>query len=189
MRFFKGFSSLTIAALAVGMVSTAAAGPTDGVADADSNVVIGKLRLIKNGDEVRLGDGWFSNRARLKIVADSGERFEVPVGKDGAVIWEATPGTYRVSGVEFMVRGDAVNVDWDLAFDAEPESQATYIGTVTLETSFSPNYYGLEGTVDTFSVTNDCSSDCSALLADTGHAEGEAVVALLRPTGPLMSSQ
>lgn len=152
-------------------------------------VVIGKFRLVKNGAEVNLGDGFLANKAVLHVEDSAGrEQLSAAVGPNGEFTWALEPGSYQLSGIDFMVRGQRMNVDSRFEFDATSTAEATYVGTITLQTSFDSGYYGLNGVIDNYSIVDDCFTDCDGILARIGMPEGSAEVSLVRADEQLLSN-
>ena len=156
-----------------------------GEAAADSattdTLVFGRFRLIRNGEDVRLGEGFFANHATLHLHAP-GKTAPVKgkVGRNGEFAWVLDAGKYRVSGIEFMARGDRFTVSTEVAFTASDEHRAAYLGTIALETSLESGYHGMDVRAERYSVSDDCETDCDRMLADLGMPEGSATVALMR---------
>ena len=143
--------------------------------------VFGRFRLIRNGEDVRLGEGFFANHATLHLHAP-GESAPIKgkVGKNGEFAWALGAGQYRVTGIEFMARGDRFTVSTEVAFTASGKHRAAYLGTITLETALESGYHGMDVTAERYSVSDDCETDCDRMLADLGMPEGSATVALMR---------
>ena len=159
-------------------------------ADSGKALVIGKIELVKNGTEVKLGNGFFASQATLSLVnTNSLTRKTVDVGPGGEFAWALEPGRYRLSGIGFMVRGERIDVAGNFAFDASTDNAATYIGTINLQTTFDSGYYGLSGVIDSYTVSNDCSRDCAGILSRMGMPADAATVALLQPDQQLVSSK
>lgn len=144
-------------------------------------LVFGRFRLIRNGEDVRLGEGFFANHATLHLHAP-GEAAPIKgkVGRNGEFAWALDAGKYRVTGIEFMARGDRFTVSTAVAFTASGKHRAAYLGTISLETSLESGYHGMDVTAERYSVSDDCETDCDRMLADLGMPEGSATVALMR---------
>ena len=144
-------------------------------------LVFGRFRLIRNGEDVRLGEGFFANHATLHLHAP-GEAAPVKekVGKNGEFAWVLDAGNYRLTGIEFMARGERFTVSTDVAFTASGKHRAAYLGTITLETSLASGYHGMDVRAERYSVSDDCETDCDRMLADLGMPEGSAAVVLMR---------
>jgi hypothetical protein len=147
-------------------------------------VVIGKFRLLRNGYEARLGNGFFATSAKLHVNRDGNPQEIVgEVGRDGQFVWILEPGNYRISSIAFDNRGDSVEPVTNFAFTVADGADATYIGTITMEATFESGYYGLSGTVDRYAVIDDCAADCDARLAALGLSRDRAVVSLAHQSG------
>lgn len=156
----------------------------------DDALVIGKLRIVKNGTEVSLDRGFFANEASLRLVQlDSQERFQRKVGRGGEIAWDVEPGAYRVEGIDFMVRGERVSAQSNFVLNVTAATAATYVGTVTLEATFEGGYAGLAGSIDGYSVTDECAQDCAPILSRAGLADESLTVSLMRSNLQLFSSQ
>jgi len=152
----------------------------------DSAVVFGKFRLVRNGDTVKLGNGIFANSATLRLIQDGvGDTIVGQVGRNGEFAWVLQPGEYRVSNIGFKTRGDTFEPEADFSFTVAPGNDAVYVGTVTLESTMNYGYYALNGTIDSYSVDNDCAADCATRLQKLGLDSDEVVVALLQQEGRL----
>ena len=166
--------------LAAGCATGSAPAVTETVS-ADEAVVMGRFRLIRNGDEVALGDGIFANKATLIMHAD-GEptSFDGAVGDEGEFQWSLVPGRYHIDEVGFMVHGEHFSPSADLTFVVSEDFAAVYVGTIIVETTLDSGYYGLDGSVKAVSVENDCDSDCATLAAHAGVANDAYGVMLAR---------
>ena len=175
---------LAMAGCSLTVVETGADSP----ALADDAVVIGKLRVVRNGTDVGLGRGFFASRATVDLIdLDTADHFEADVGENGEFAWTLAEGSYTLESIDFMVRGERVSLTGDFAFDVGRACPATYIGTITVETTFDSGYYGLTGAIDGYSITDDCEADCAPMLTRLGVAADAATVALLRPAGRRVS--
>ena len=144
------------------------------------NVVLGKFRLVRNGEEVALGDSIFANHATLHLYnAGNAEEIKAQVGRNGEFAWALVPGDYRITNIEFLVRGDTFAPSTKFSFVVEPGNEATYVGTITLVTTFESGYYGLDGVIDSSSVDDDCEADCAAMLARLDMPDEAATVSLI----------
>ena len=152
-------------------------------------VVFGKFRLIRNGNEARIGNDLLSTTATLTLKqAGSAEEFVGAVGADGEFAWALEPGFYRVASIGFDNRGERVEPITNFTFKVNGDHEAIYIGTVTLEATFDSGYYGLNGVVDGYSVSNDCASDCARRLAQLGLSSGDLATALMYQPRPVAST-
>lgn len=184
-------SLLTAAActLAMALTTGCASLPEGNSSMADSTVAIGKFRLVRNGNDIALGKGFAANKAVLHVSnLDSGKSFTADVGPDGEFSWLLKPGSYELSGMDFLVRGQRMNVDSRFRFDVSA-SGATYVGTITLETTFANGYYGLSGNIDHYSIVDECFSDCNGILARIGLPADSAAISLARAGDQLVSQQ
>ena len=151
--------------------------------ETDAAVVLGKFRLVKNGEEVPLGTSVFANNATLHLVCDdSQEEIKAKVGPNGEFAWVLKPGNYRIANIEFLVRGDSFAPSTRFEFVANAENDATYVGTITLVTTFESGYYGLDGVIDSSSITDDCATDCPEMLTRLDMDKDAATVSLIHAT-------
>ena len=152
-------------------------------------VVFGKFRLIRNGEEAHIDNGFLLTSAAMYL-RRAGEPGKIrgKVGHDGEFAWALEPGNYRVSSIRFSNRGERVEPITNFSFSVAGDSEALYIGTVTLETTFDSGFYGLNGVVDGYSVRNDCSRDCAARLENLGLDASDATVSLLAQPSPMASA-
>lgn len=146
----------------------------------DDAVVVGRFKLIRNGEPVELGDGILANRATLHL-HNAGNQSEIDarVGENGEFAWVIPPGRYRIANIEFCVRGETVSPSTKFEFSANGNDPVTYIGTITLETTFDSGYYGVDGFVDGYTVEDDCESDCAAMLSRLDLGNNVARVSLI----------
>jgi len=145
------------------------------------SVVFGKLRLVRNGEEVSFGPGLFANSARLTLQQSGGERqFAGRVGRDGEFSWALPAGDYSVESIAFRVQDRLVSPETSFRFTVSPEHDASYLGTITLEATFDAGYLGVHGGVDRFLVHDDCASDCARRLAQFGVADSRSTRSLVR---------
>ena len=143
-------------------------------------VVIGKFRLLRNGEEVEFGDGIFANSAKLHIYKDGASQEIVgKVGRDGEFAWALEPGDYTLSSIAFKHRGETIEPSTNFSFAVSANHDASYVGTITLETTFNSGYYGTSGVIERFYITDDCSTDCSNMLGSLGMADAVAASSLL----------
>ena len=173
-----------IAALAItGCSTTETIDSSDRLADVidgGEKVVFGKFRLIRNGEEADIGDGIFGTTAEIHFVNGDGERGIVgKVGKHGEFAWALEPGSYRVTTIGFDNRGEREEADAKLAFTVPADRSAVYVGTITLEASFDSGYYGTNGSVDNFFISNDCATDCGKRLEALGLAMESLTVSVV----------
>lgn len=143
-------------------------------------LVFGKFRLVRNGNEADLGTGPFANRAMLHMVNGKDDRDIVgQVGDDGEFAWTLAPGRYQLTAIDFDSRGERETTETNFTFAVPADHEAVYIGSITLETTFESGYYGLNGTVDDYRVTNDCATDCANRLDRLGLSMDDMTVELL----------
>lgn len=143
-------------------------------------VVIGKFRLVRNGEEVDFGEGVFANSAKLHIYQDGANQEIVgKVGRDGEFAWVLEPGDYMLSSIAFKHRGETIEPAANFAFTVSADHDASYVGTITLETTFSSGYYGTSGVIERFFISNDCATECGKMLGDLGMADTLAATSLL----------
>lgn len=136
---------------------------------ATEGIVFGKFRLVRNGQEIQLGDGIFANSATLHLQkSDNGREIVGEVGRDGEFAWALAPGVYRMSSIGFSFRGEKVESQTNFSFAVSADHRASYVGTVTLEATFHSGYHGTSGTVDRITVRNDCEAGCEKRLAELG---------------------
>ena len=142
-------------------------------------VVFGKFRLVRNGQEVRLGEGIFANSATLHLHKSGSNREIVgEVGRNGEFAWALAPGSYRMSSIGFSFRGEKVESQTNFNFSLSADHPASYVGTVTLEATFDSGYHGTSGTVDRITVRNDCEAECESRLEELGLASGAVTASL-----------
>ena len=143
-------------------------------------IVLGRFRLVRNGNDARLGRGPFATRAMLHMAGGKDRREVVgQVGADGEFAWALAPGRYRLTAIGFDSRGERETAQTDFTFVVPADHKAVYIGSITLETTFESGYYGLNGTVEDYGVTNDCAADCARRLHRLGLSANDMTVALL----------
>ena len=148
--------------------------------EAEPAVVMGKFRLVKNGEEVALGDGIFANNATLHLYcADRETEVNAKVGPNGEFAWALEPGSYRISDIEFMVRGKRFAPTTNFEFVADVNDEVTYIGTITLVTTWEFGHQGVDGVVDSASVDDECATDCAGMLARLDMGQDAATVSLV----------
>ena len=168
MRKFTLSYIVFLSALA-GFSSTAVAAD-DVISSSDDGVVVfGKFRLLKNGYETKFGDGIFGNFAALRLYrVDDQEEFTIKVGNGGEFSGRLAPGDYYIMNVSFKYRGETIRPDTNFMFNVSGDSSANYLGTLTLEATFSSDYNGTKGSFDRFLVADECASVCERRLAELG---------------------
>ena len=154
------------------------------------SLVIGKFELVRNGAEVPLGDGLFSNTARMYLEGSGVSReIAVRVGDNGEFAWPLAPGDYEISHVAFDFHGERLKAPTNLVFGVSDDARASYIGTITLEVSLSSGYHGIAGSYDRFTIRDDCATDCSRLLSGAGLSTEDAESALAEWRGRVVASR
>jgi len=155
-------------------------------ASAGEHVAFGKFRLVRNGYETKLGKGIFANSAVLYLY-QTGDSDEIigKVGMGGEFAWSLQPGSYQVSSIDFNNRGEKISLNTDFKFAVSADHPASYLGTMTLETTLDNGYYGVNGTVDRYTVTDDCAKECSRRLSQLGLSMEDATVALMQEQSQL----
>ena len=142
-------------------------------------VVFGKLRLISNGKEVELGEGIFAKSATLQLrQPGAGQEIQGKVGREGEFAWVLEPGYYSVSSIGLKYHGETVEPQTNFRFSVSADHKASYVGTITLEASFDPGYFGLRAMVDRYTVKNECAANCERRLAQLGLSGEAATVSL-----------
>lgn len=152
-------------------------------------VVIGKVRLIKNGKEVNLANNLFAGAPRLHLTdGRSGRSLRAKVGSNGEFAWPVDAEFYNVSAIEFVVNGrrydhslQRVLFPTYLTLTASEDRQATYVGTITLEIDIDFGYQGMSARAMGMNVTNECDSVCDRQLAGLGLGRDDLAIQLLRP--------
>ena len=102
------------------------------------------------------------------------------VGRDGEFAWLLEPGDYTLSSIAFKHRGETIEPAANFAFAVSADHDASYVGTVTLEATFSSGYYGTSGVIERFFISDDCAAQCSKMLSKLGMADTVAASSLLR---------
>ncbi len=172
---------LAIGALA-GCSTTASINSGEELAKATTNgekVAFGQFKLVRNGEMANLGTGIFDSSVRLHVENGGEHDFVGRVGDNGEFNFAIEPGMYRITGVEFDNRGEAVVTDVNFVFTVSPKHEATYIGTITLDASVDFGYHGTQGAINDYTVTNDCATDCAGRLETLGLAADSMTVALV----------
>lgn len=173
--------NFAVTILAGALFAGCASNPAPLAGAADGATVFGKFRLLRNGEEVIFGNGIFANSAMLNLYEADGERQIVAnVGRDGEFSWNLAPGDYRLSSIAFMFHGERVEPQTNFVFSVSAEHAASYVGTVTLESTFQSGYLGPNGAVDRITIVDDCRTDCGSRLARLGLKGENAAVSLPR---------
>ncbi len=181
---------LAVLALATGCAATVTnIDSSDELAKATNGVmhpvVFGKLEFVRNGERVELGEGILSTTAKVQLYDQDGNRQIVGnVGEDGEFSWMLEPGTYQVARIGFRYQGRDVAPETNFLFTVSPEHDATYLGTISLEATFDAGYNGVSGTVEKFTVWNECASDCETRLTELGLSDTASTMSLFTWDGP-----
>jgi hypothetical protein len=155
---------------------------------AEGAVAFGKFQLIRNGEAASIGNGLLSTSAVMTLhKAGEYEPFVGQVGADGDFAWALEPGFYRVSSIRFDNRGERVQPITNFTFSVDRDHAAVYVGTITLEATFESGYYGLNGIVNGYTVSNDCASDCAPRLEQLGLDVADATISLMYEQSQLAS--
>lgn len=176
--------NLTLALLvfysALGVFSSSAVAADDVNLTSDrETIVFGKFRLLKNGAETPLGEGFFSNVASLRLYrTDDQEEFTVKVRENGEFASALTPGEYYVMYISFKYRGETIRPETNFMFDVSDDGQPVYVGTITLDAKFKNGYHGSKGSFERYLVHNECASVCERRLAELGLDNAVAVTSL-----------
>ena len=160
---------------------------------ASDTVVFGQFRLIRNGQEVRQGEGLFGSSARLTLIGEGQREIVGKVGRNGEFAWVLPPGEYSVSSLSFGNYGDRnprarLETPTNLSFTVSADKDAAYIGTITLEATLDSGYYGVNGTFDRYTVSNDCGAVGADRRAALGLTADDVAVSLLRQEGRMAAS-
>ena len=152
-RITRNLTVITVCFIAVAGLSGCAATANNVNADANAGatgpVAFGKFRLVRNGYEMKVGEGIFANSATLQVYDADGDReMKGKVGRNGEFSWALEPGSYRIVSVGFKYHGERVAPPANFAFEVSAGHKATYVGTIMLEVSFEAGQYGTTGTVD-----------------------------------------
>lgn len=182
-----GISILVIFYSLAGFTSSVSAESSANVDNADyadapviqRAVVFGKFRLMKNGNEVQLGQGLFGNSALLRLYrASDQEEVTSRVGKNGEFSAKLAPGDYYLTSIAFQHQGETIEPETNFVFSVSADHHASYVGTITLETTFGSSYNGMKGSIDRIMIGNDCATDCAARLEQFGMANNTVATAL-----------
>ena len=176
-------AGILAAALLAGCGTTASIESREDFANHASTgtVIFGKFRLIRNGTEANVGNSLFGTTVLIQVDNDRPEHSIVgKVGDDGEFAWALEPGNYVISSIAFDNRGERQETDAHLAFTVSGDHKAVYIGTITLEASLDSGYYGTNGSVDDFQISNDCGSECQARLQALGLSTNDMTVSLMQ---------
>lgn len=156
---------------------------------ATDTIVFGKFRLVRNGEEIRLGEGIFANSATLELQrSGSNGKIVGEVGRDGEFAWALEPGSYRMSSIGFSFRGEKIESPTSFSFAVSSDHPASYVGTIALEATFDSGYHGTSGTVDRITVRNDCETECEQRLMELGLPAGAATASLFHWEGRVAST-
>jgi len=183
-RVAQGVGALLLTLIFAGCASTAPGlDPVKGIsAQQGDAVVIGKVRLIRNGKEVPLADDMLASTPKLHLTdLRHGRTIKAEVGENGEFAWPLQAEYYNISGIEFLVNGQKVLFPTYLTFAAGNDTKATYVGTITLETDIDSGYYGLSARAMSMSIANDCDRLCGRHLYDLGLDEDDLSIGLVRP--------
>jgi hypothetical protein len=143
-------------------------------------LVVGKLRLVRNGYEVPLGDGLLSNTATLRLYKDgAGDQIIGKVGDNGEFAWPLTAGDYEIASVGFGFRGERLSAPTNLVFTVSEGDRVSYIGTITMEVTLETGYNGTLGSLDRFWIGDDCATDCDRLVSNAGLSSTTATTSLV----------
>jgi len=147
---------------------------------AAGSLVVGKFELVRNGEEVPLGDGLFSNTVRMSLIGPGGDKeITVKAGDGGDFAWPLARGEYEISHVAFDFHGERLQAPTNLAFSVSDNVRASYIGSITLEVTLGSGYGGTFGSFDRFRVRNDCATDCDRLFTRAGISSEDTETALV----------
>lgn len=185
-------ASMILAVLALATGCAATAPNIDSEADlanaSNGNshpVVFGKLEFVRNGERVELGEGVLATTAKVQLHDQDGNRQIVgDVGDDGEFSWVLAPGTYEVAKIGFRYQGQDIAPETSFEFTVSPEHDATYLGTISMEATFGAGYNGVNGTVEKFTVWNECAEDCGTRLTELGLSDNSSTMSLFRWDGP-----
>lgn len=191
-RYITGFTAVVFSILLSGCAATGAGlDPVKGLDEKQSDaIVIGKIRLIKNGDEVALGDGMFSTAPRVHMVDVRNDRsVRAKVGDNGEFAWPLQAEYYNVTGIEFLVNGQQILFPTYLTFAPSSTKDATYVGTITLDMDVDSGFYGVTAKAASMNISDECNSMCDRHLANLGLDRNDLDIGLVRPDVSLATAQ
>jgi hypothetical protein len=137
--------------------------------DTAATVVFGRFELLRNGHTVDFGDGIFASSATLNLNESGSVKPIVGhIGRDGEFAWLLEPGTYQVTSIGFRYHGQKIQPPTGFTFTVPEGYRSSYVGTITLETSFDRGLLGTRARVDRYLIDDDCAAVCEARLTRLG---------------------
>ncbi len=137
--------------------------------DPAATVVFGRFELLRNGHAADFGNGNFASSATLNLTA-SGSATPVVghIGRNGEFAWLLEPGTYQVTSIGFRYHGQKIEPSTGFTFTVPEGYRSSYVGTITLETSFDRGLLGTRARVDRYLIDDDCAAVCETRLTRLG---------------------
>lgn len=168
----------TAAALAIAVL--AAGCSTTGVSGGAERVAFGSLTLISNGHEHALGDRLVDRHAVIEVRSKRDQRlYSGRVGQQGRFALSLPAGEYVLETIGFEHHDEMIEAPANFRFTVSNEYRSVYIGAVTLEATLDTGIYGVVGTADRYTVSNECSSDCDEELDAFGLQAATAGISLM----------
>ena len=154
----------TLMAAACVVLATGCASTTS--LNSDGHVAFGKFNLISNGHAVDLGHTVFDRHAYVQVRnANNRKLYSGKVGQGGQFAMQLPAGDYLLEKIVFEHHNEKIESDTSFRFTIPEQYRSVYLGTVTLEASLETGIYGVVGTADRYTITDDCSSGCDDQLA------------------------
>ncbi|MEM1174210.1 MAG: hypothetical protein AAGA33_08005 [Pseudomonadota bacterium] len=148
-------------------------------ADTD-RVAFGTFNLISNGHEITLGDGPAQRNASIHVRDTFRQHlYSGRVGDDGRFALSLPSGNYVIETIAFEHHGETIESPANFRFNVPDALSSVYIGAVTLEATLDSGIYGVIGTADRYTISNECSDGCERALNALGLPSAKSGVSLM----------
>ena len=103
---------------------------TQAISSGNQSLVIGRMQLVVNGEEKKLGKGWFYGPPLMPILlrTDDGWVTNGELNESGEIIWTVNPGTYVINKIII----DQYHMETNVTFRVPNKGQVYYIGSLKL---------------------------------------------------------
>ena len=150
--------------------------------DSDNVLVFGKVRWVQNGQEIKVGKNLFGNIIEFQVYPAATRRRQIArVGENGQFSWALPPGEHHVPAINLSSGASSFVVPVFIHLIVPEDCEASYAGTLTLETTLKQGWLGADSTLDRMSVADDCDEMCASMLEKLGLPASAARVSLLQP--------
>lgn len=117
---------------------------TQAISSGNQSLVIGRMQLVVNGEEKKLGKGWFSpSLMPILLRTDDGWVTNGDLNESGEIIWTVNPGTYVINKITIVDPWSGGHeIATNVTFRVPNKGQVYYIGSLKLNLASSRDLIG-----------------------------------------------